>query len=101
MTRSGRIYGAKSSKKTDLVPTKDKGKTVVDTNQETESPNKDFTDQEAEEFLKIIKISDYRVVDQLHQTQVKISILSLLINSEAHRDSLMKVLCLGHVTEEI
>ena len=66
MTRSGRIYGVEPSKKTDLIPTKDKRTTVVDTNQEIESPNKDFIDQEAEEFLKIIKKSDYRVVDQLH-----------------------------------
>ena len=105
MTRSGRIFGAGLSKKMDVIPTKDKGKAVVDTNQETESPSKDFTDQEAEEFLKIIKKSDYRVVDQLHQTPAKISILSLLINSEAHRDSLMKVLssacCKGNFSESI
>ena len=66
-----------------------------------EPPNKNFTDQEANEFLKIIKRSDYRGVDQLHQTPTKISILSLLINSEAHRDSLMKVLSSTHVVEEI
>ena len=41
------------------------------------------------------------MVDQLHQTPAKISILSLLINSEAHRDSLMKVLSPAHVAEEI
>ena len=101
MTRSGRIYGAESSKKTYVFLTKDKGKTVIDTNQETKSPNKDFSDQKAEEFLKVIKKSDYRVVDQLHQTPAKISILSLLINSEAHRDSLMKVLSSAHVAKEI
>ena len=32
MTRSGRIFGAELSKKTDVIPTKDKGKEVVDTN---------------------------------------------------------------------
>ena len=35
----------------------------------------------AAEFLKLIKKSDYRVVDQLHQTPLKISILSSLINT--------------------
>ena len=74
---------------------------MVDTSQETKPPSKNFTDQEAEEFLKIIKRSDYRVVDQLHQTPAKISILSLLINSEAQLDSLMKVLSSAHITEEI
>ena len=42
----------------------DKGKAVVEVNQEP--PSKNFTDQEADKFLKIIKRSDYRVVDQLH-----------------------------------
>ena len=41
--------------------------------------NSDF-----EEILKLIKKSEYRVVDQLMQTPSKISILSLLLNSEAH-----------------
>ena len=80
---------------------KDKGKAVVEANQEQEPQSKNFTDQEAEEFLKIIERSDYRVVDQLHQTPTKISILSLLINSEAHREYLMKVLSSSHVVEEI
>ena len=51
--------------------------------------------------MKIIKKSDYRVVDQLHQTPAKISILSLLIKSEAHWDSLMKVLSSAYIAEEI
>ena len=84
--------------KNDLL-TKEKGKAVEEVNREP--VNKIFTDQEADEFLKIIKKSDYRVVDQLHQTPAKIYILSLLINSEAHLDSLMKVLSSAHVAEEM
>ena len=83
MTRIGRVYGPEQQKKDDTM-VKDKGKVVVETSQEQESPSKNFTDQEAEEFLKIIKKSDYRLVDQLHQTPTKISILLLLINSEVH-----------------
>ena len=85
MTRSGRVFGSEPPKKKDATSIKDKGKAVVETSQEKEPPSKNITDQEEEEFMKIIKRSNYRVVDQLHQTPAKISILSLLINSEAHR----------------
>jgi len=50
------------------------------------------TDSDLDEILKIIKKSDYKVVDQLMQTPSKISILSLLINSNAQKEALMKVL---------
>lgn len=59
------------------------------------------TQEEAEEFLKIIKKSDYKVVDQLNQTPSKISMLSLLISSEEHRDLLMKVMSVAHITKDI
>ena len=45
-----------------------------------------------DDILKIIKMSDYRIIDQLLQTPLKISILALLMNSSAHRESLMRVL---------
>lgn len=41
------------------------------------------------------------MVDQLNQTPSKISMLSLLLSSEAHRESLMKVLGTAHVTKDI
>ncbi|XP_050885789.1 uncharacterized protein LOC127091248 [Lathyrus oleraceus] len=53
------------------------------------------------EFLKLIKRSDYKVVDQLHQPPSKISILSLLLNSQAHKEALLKVLAQAHVTQNI
>lgn len=56
---------------------------------------------EAIEFLKMIKKSNYKIVDQLHQTPSKISILSLLLSSQAHREALMKVLTQAHVTQDI
>ena len=108
MTRSGWIFGSEPQKKDDVAVKRkndtlvnNKGKAVVEASQETEPPSKKFTDQEAEEFLKIIKRSDYRVVDKLHQTPTKIYILPLIINSKVHRDSLMKVLSSAHVAEEI
>ena len=57
--------------------------------------------QEAEQLLRILKRSDYKLVDQLNQTPSKISILSLLLCSEAHRNALLKTLCSAHVTQDI
>ncbi|GAU10494.1 hypothetical protein TSUD_421910 [Trifolium subterraneum] len=48
--------------------------------------------EDSDEILKMIKRSEYKIVDQLLQTPSKISILSFLMNSDAHRDALMKVL---------
>ena len=81
MTRSGYIYTPQFNlappippKETTITVT-DKGKGVI------------TTDEDAE-FLRIIKKSDYKIIDQLHQTPSKISILSLLMSSPAHRSAL-------------
>src|ERR1043165_9763848 len=58
--------------------------------------NSDF-----DEILKLIKKSEYRVVDQLMQSPSKILILSLLLNSEAHREALMKVLDQAYVDHDV
>jgi uncharacterized protein (DUF1499 family) len=65
------------------------------------SPKTGVTREEAEEFLRIIKKSDYKVVDQLNQTPSKISMLSLQLNSEAHMNLLLKVLSAAHITKDI
>lgn len=41
------------------------------------------------------------MVDQLSHTPSKISILSLLLSFEAHRESLLKILNETHVTQDI
>jgi len=46
-------------------------------------PGQSIEDSNLDEILKIIKRSDYKIVDQLLQTPSKISILSLLLSSEA------------------
>lgn len=56
---------------------------------------------EVEEFLRLIKKSDYKVVDQLNQTPSNISMLALLMSSEAHKEDLMKFLRSSHVPQEI
>ncbi|XP_058745803.1 uncharacterized protein LOC131618641 [Vicia villosa] len=98
MTRSGRIFKtaqpnenlAQASSQTAAIPT-----------EEGMSKDKLATNKDAEEFLALIKKSDYRVVDQLQETPSKISLLSLLVHSEKHRDALMKILNAAHVTKDI
>ncbi|XP_050897847.1 uncharacterized protein LOC127104725 [Lathyrus oleraceus] len=105
MTRSGRVFAPRTAD----VSAKAKGKVVVVQipvpNQEMQemhlSPKATITCEEAEEFLRIIKKSDYKVVDQLNQTPSKISMLSLLLSLEAHRNSLLKVLSATHITKDI
>ena len=56
--------------------------------------------KEMEEILRIIKKSDYDVVEQLGQTPSKISMLALLLCSEAHAKALVKFLKTSHVPQE-
>ena len=56
--------------------------------------------KEMEEILRIIKKSDYDVVEQLGQTPSKISMLALLLCSEAHAKALVKFLKTTHVSQE-
>ncbi|XP_050914897.1 uncharacterized protein LOC127129815 [Lathyrus oleraceus] len=105
MTRSDQVFAPR----TDDTSAKAKGKEAVVQipvpNQEMQdmhlSPKAAVTREEAEEFLRIIKKSDYKVVDQLSQTPSKISMLSLLLDSEAHKNSLLKVLSAAHITKDI
>ncbi|XP_071918910.1 uncharacterized protein [Coffea arabica] len=80
ITRSGRIIGESavdepSKAKENAVPTKP---TV--------------TDEEAFNFLKMLKKSEYKVVEQLDKMPAQVSILNLLLTSELHRKALLKVL---------
>ena len=53
-----------------------------------------------EEILKIIKKSDYNVEEQLGRTPSKISMLALLLFSEAHAKALVKFQKSAHVRQE-
>lgn len=57
--------------------------------------------KEIQEILRLIRKSDFKIMDQLGQTPSKISIMSLLLSSEAHRIALMKVLNASHVMQDI
>ncbi|KAI5393860.1 hypothetical protein KIW84_060817 [Lathyrus oleraceus] len=54
-----------------------------------------------DEVLQIIKRSELNMVEQLLQTPSKISVLSLLMNSEAHREALQRVLEQAFVEHDV
>ncbi|PKI70492.1 hypothetical protein CRG98_009126 [Punica granatum] len=88
ITRSGRVY--------ENPTTTNKGKAPV---AETEAipgvpptPPKKVTEEEAEAFMKIIKASEYKVVEQMAKSPAHISLLALLFSSESHREALLWVL---------
>ena len=60
-----------------------------------------MTKEEACEFLKFIKQSDYKVIEQLNHTPARISLLLLFLNSKPHGQVLMKVLNQAHVCHDI
>ncbi|XP_049358814.1 uncharacterized protein LOC125823480 [Solanum verrucosum] len=78
MTRSGRCYAPE-----------DLNQRVLGKEQ---NPKKNITDTEAAEFWKKMQSKDYSVEEQLKKTPAHISIWSLLMSYEAHRNALMKVL---------
>ena len=80
-----------------------RGKEVTGEPARTEAPKKiivETSKQEIEEILKIIKKSDYNIVEQLGQTPSKISMLSLLLCFEAHAKALTTFLKTAHVPQE-
>ncbi|XP_050914650.1 uncharacterized protein LOC127129531 [Lathyrus oleraceus] len=104
ITRNGRVFAP--------VPPADKGdqgassrnpgkKVVNDDGQGQNAAQKVTPTDEVDEFLRLIKKSDYKVVDHLNQTPSKISMLALLMSSEAYREDLMKFLRAAYVPQEI
>ncbi|XP_052481139.1 uncharacterized protein LOC128035439 [Gossypium raimondii] len=63
--------------------------------------NEPIKEEEAREFLKFIKHSEYSVVEQLHKQPARISVLALLLNSEGHRNALLNVLNETYVADDI
>ncbi|XP_016733252.2 uncharacterized protein [Gossypium hirsutum] len=63
--------------------------------------NEPVIEKETKEFLKFLKHSEYNIVEQLHQQPDRISVLALLLNSEVHRNALMKVLNETYVEDDI
>lgn len=96
ITRSGRLYAPENLRGERVKEAQErarKGKETVEV--------REVSDKEAQEFLRVMRQSEYRVVDQLNQTPAKISMLSLLLSSEAHRAALLKILNEAHVSHDI
>ncbi|XP_019421334.1 PREDICTED: uncharacterized protein LOC109331334 [Lupinus angustifolius] len=110
ITRSGRVYVPSDAEKA-FAKDKGKGKVCIPTEDELEANLNDLlhkhgdkgevSNKEACEFLKFIKQSEYKVVDELNRTPARISILSLLMSSEPHRKVLMEILNRAHVSHDI
>ncbi|KAI5410284.1 hypothetical protein KIW84_055689 [Lathyrus oleraceus] len=102
-TRSGRLFAPQPLRDNNAEAfAKAKGKQAVVEEEPVQKEASEGTfEKDVEEFMKIIKKSDYKIVDQLNQTPSKISILSLLLCSEAHRNALLKMLNLAYVPQEI
>ncbi|XP_050887601.1 uncharacterized protein LOC127092752 [Lathyrus oleraceus] len=101
--RGGDVEKEQRDKAEDLARAKEKQVVNEDTPRAAQAPvepESEF-DAEAEEFLRIIKKSEYKLVDHLQQTLSKFSILSLLLSSEGHRDALLKILKRAYVPQEI
>ncbi|KAI5431414.1 hypothetical protein KIW84_035559 [Lathyrus oleraceus] len=57
--------------------------------------------EDCDEMLRLIKRSEYNIVDQLLQTPSKIYVLSLLMNSEPHREALQRVLDVAYGDHDV
>ncbi|XP_039054129.1 uncharacterized protein LOC120196383 [Hibiscus syriacus] len=101
-TRSGRCYSPNPTNEPEKIATPDKGKKVeIQLKDDEPTINEPVTENEAVEFLKFLKHSEYIIVEQLHKLPARISILALLLSSEAHRNALMKVLNQTFVPKDV
>ncbi|PKI71931.1 hypothetical protein CRG98_007699 [Punica granatum] len=57
-------------------------------------------EEEAEAFMKIIKGSEYKVVEQMGKSPSHISLLALLLSLEPHREALLRVLTAAQVPKK-
>ena len=90
VTRSGRIFAAVPLKRPEVqvrrpIPAEIPARNV-EPRVEIGRSNEPIPHPEDDEILKLIKRSEYKIVDQLLQTPSKISLLALLRDSGAHRD---------------
>lgn len=60
-----------------------------------------MVEKESNDFLKLIKYSEYYIVDQLKETSSRISLISLILNSETYQNALQKVLNEAYIPQDI
>jgi len=73
---------------------------MIDLNKELKV-NKPMTEEESNEFLKLISHNEYCIVDQLKKTPNRISLISLTLSSKPHWNTLQKVLNKTYVPQDI
>ena len=59
------------------------------------------TEEEAFNFLRMLKKNEYKVIEQLDKMPARISMLNLLLISKLHRETLLKVLTETQVFKNI
>ncbi|XP_071900950.1 uncharacterized protein [Coffea arabica] len=64
-------------------------------------PKSLVSEKEAVDFLKMLKRSEYKTVEQLNGMPAQISFLNLLLTSELHREALLKILNEAQVPKDI
>ncbi|XP_065860901.1 uncharacterized protein [Euphorbia lathyris] len=114
MTRSGRCFTSEEVEKRRRESTERRrkgkakeGDTIEDSLEKEfdtsdKSPTKEIvTEDEACEFLKLVKQSEYRVIEQLNQIPARISLLSLIMSSTSHIAALLKILDQAYVCHDI
>ena len=114
MTRSGRVFAVPNPS---VRPPNVKGKVKVvveETNEEglsleedvptgrfaekgREFSGKKVSMEEANEFLRIIQQSEFKVIELLNKTPTKVSLLEILMSSEPHQTLLVRILNKAHV----
>ena len=94
MTRSGRYYAPinPETREWESSAANERTKIAALKGKDKEPINEPVTEKEADEFLKFIKHSEYNIVERLYKLLAKISLLALMMNSEPHREVVLKVL---------
>ncbi|XP_050889265.1 uncharacterized protein LOC127094480 [Lathyrus oleraceus] len=100
VTRSGRVFVVAAPKRTEnvVIEKSSSEKTPVLQAGQSSIMNQNI---DQDEVLKLIKKSDFNMVDQLLHTPSKIYVLSLLMSSEAQREDFQKVLEQAYVDHNV
>ncbi|XP_012461631.1 uncharacterized protein LOC105781657 [Gossypium raimondii] len=91
-----KVAGPSQKRKAPMCEVEDNVETQLE-----QEVKKAVNEEEAHEFLNFIKHSEYSVVEQLNKQPARISVLSLLLNSEPHRNALLKVLNQAYLANNV
>ncbi|XP_027077130.1 uncharacterized protein [Coffea arabica] len=103
------LIGGKDCVKEDISTITRSGKIVGNSDIDVQSrakvksptPKPRVSENEAVDFLKMLKRSEYKIVELLDRMPAQISFLNLLLTSELHREALLKILNEAQVPKDI